>query len=83
MAIIKVVNSEKSQRLLEFENKVTLIVDRFTDKDSLIDEIKAVYGVKVVDVHLLWTPKGEKKAIVKLDKSHAPDEIATKFGLVV
>ncbi len=83
MPIIRVVNSEKSSMLLERNNKLTLIIDSRTDRATLIEELKAIYGLKVLKVNVLHTSKGEKKAMVTLDKSHTPDEIATKFGLVV
>ncbi len=83
MAIIKVVNSEKSTRLLEKGNKLSLIVDSKTDKESLLEELRAVYGLKVRKINIMFTARNKKKAIVTLDKSHTPDEIATKFGMVV
>jgi ribosomal protein L23 len=83
MPVIRVINSEKSSRLLEKYNKLSLIIDTRTDRATLIEELKAIYGLKVLRVNVLHTSKGEKKAIVTLDKSHTPDEIATKFGLMV
>ncbi|MEM3364101.1 MAG: 50S ribosomal protein L23 [Candidatus Micrarchaeia archaeon] len=83
MPIIKVINTEKSSRMLERGNKLSLIVDSRTDKETLAEELRTVYGLKVSKINVLHTAKGEKKAIVTLDKSHTPDEIATKFGLVM
>lgn len=83
MMIVKVVNSEKASRLLERENKFELIVSKSTDKESLLNELKTIYGLKVLKVNMMYTPQGLKKAIVTLSKEHTPDEIATKFGLVV
>ena len=83
MPIIRAINTEKSSRQLERNNKLSLIVDPRTDKEALIEELKTIYGLKVLRVNMLYTPKGEKKAIVTLDKSHTADEVATKFGLVV
>lgn len=83
MLIIRAINTEKSSRLLERNNKLSLIIDPRAGKDALVDELKVVYGLKVIRVNVLHTSKGEKKAIVTLDKSHTPDEIATKFGLIV
>lgn len=83
MGIIRAVNSEKSARLLEKGNKVTLIVDQGTGKESLREELKTVYGLKVVKINIMNTFGNHKKAIVTLDKSHTADEIAVKFGLIV
>lgn len=69
--------------MLEKGNKVTLIVDHATGKESLLEELKAVYGLKAVKVNIMNTFGNHKKAIVTLDKSHTVDEIATKFGLIV
>ncbi len=81
--IVKVVNSEKASRLLERENKFEVIVDKSTDKDSLHEELRTIYGLKVLKINIMYTPRGLKKAIITLSKEHTPDEIATKFGLVV
>jgi len=83
MGIIKAVNSEKSSRMLERHNKVSLIIDFGTDKEGLLEELKSVYGLKVKGINMMYTAKGKKKAVVTLDKSHTPDEVAGKFGLIV
>jgi ribosomal protein L23 len=82
MTIIRVLNSEKSSRQLELENKLSLVIDTFTVKDSLIEELKNTYGLKVDKINIQYTHKGYKKAIVTLNKKHTSDEIANMFGLV-
>ena len=82
MGIIRVLNSEKSSRQLELENKLSLIIDQFTIKDSLVEELKNTYGLQVDKINMQYTHKGYKKAIVTLNKKHTSDEIANLFGLI-
>lgn len=82
MTIIRVLNSEKSSRQLELENKLSLIVDSRTIKDTLVEELKNSYNLEVDKVNFQHTHKGYKKAVVTLKKKHTPDQIATLFGLV-
>jgi ribosomal protein L23 len=82
MGIIRVLNSEKSSRQLELENKLSLIIDQFTVKDSLIEELKNTYGLQVDKINMQYTHKGYKKAIVTLNKKHTSDEVANLFGLI-
>ncbi len=82
MIIIRPVVTEKTQRLLEKENKLVFIVDRKANKTEIKKEIEKLYNVKVEKVNTLITPRGEKKAYVKLAKEYKAEDVAAKLGIV-
>jgi len=80
--IVRIHMSEKALRLIEEQNTLTLIVDRNATKHQIKKAVEEIYGVKVEKVRTLITPRGEKKAYVKLAKEHSASELATRLGLV-
>ncbi|MDK2849608.1 MAG: large subunit ribosomal protein [Candidatus Woesearchaeota archaeon] len=82
MAIVKPINSEKYIRLLETENKICFEVTKDTTKNDVKSELENTFNVKVEDVRVYITPKGKKRAIVKLSAENPAFDLATKLGLV-
>ena len=80
--IIRIHMSEKATRLLEEQNTLTLIVRRDASKPDIKRAVEEIYGVKVEKVRTLITPRGEKKAYVKLSKEYSASELASRLGLV-
>ena len=80
--IIRVHMSEKANRLMEEENTLTLIVRREANKHMIKTAVEELYGVKVARVRVMITPKGEKRAYVRLKPEYNASELATKLGLV-
>ncbi|MGC9183383.1 50S ribosomal protein L23 [Caldisphaera sp.] len=80
--ILKIVMSEKASRLMEESNTLTFIVARDANKQKIREAIENLYNVKVESVKTLITPRGEKKAMVRLSKEYKATDIATKFGLL-
>lgn len=80
--IIRIHMSEKASRLLEEENTLTLIVRKEASKPDVKRAVELLYDVKVDKVRILVTPRGEKKAYVKLSKEYSASELASKLGLV-
>jgi large subunit ribosomal protein L23 len=80
--IKRFVITEKTLRLAEKENKITVIVDRTATKKQIADEIRRLYGVEVEKVNTLITPQGEKKAYVKLAKEYSAMELLSRLGLL-
>ncbi|PMP87904.1 MAG: 50S ribosomal protein L23 [Caldisphaera sp.] len=80
--ILKIVMSEKASRLMEESNTLTFIVARDANKQKIREAIENLYNVKVDSVKTLITPRGEKKAMVRLSKEYKATDIATKFGLL-
>ncbi|MEM1631106.1 MAG: 50S ribosomal protein L23 [Thermofilum sp.] len=80
--IVKPLLTEKTLRLLEENNTLAFIVDRRATKQQIREEVERLFGVKVEKVNTLITPRGEKKAYVKLKKEYSASEVATRMGLV-
>ncbi|ESQ24104.1 MAG: archaeal ribosomal protein L23 [uncultured Acidilobus sp. JCHS] len=80
--IIRPLMSEKALRLLEELNTLTFIVRRDANKHDIKRAVERLYGVKVEKVNTLITPKGEKKAYVKLSKEYKASDVAAKLGLL-
>jgi large subunit ribosomal protein L23 len=82
MALLYPLTTEKAIGMIEKENKVTFIVDKKATKKEIVDEFEKNYNVKVESVHTLVTPKGKRKAFIRLQKGYSADEIATKLKMV-
>ncbi|MHA1114572.1 MAG: 50S ribosomal protein L23 [Candidatus Heimdallarchaeum aukensis] len=73
--------SEKDFELIERENKLVVLVDRRATKHQIKEAIEKLYNVKVEKVNTLITPRGTKKAYVKLSEFDDAADIASKMGL--
>jgi len=80
--IRKAVVTEKAIELIQRENKLTFIVDRRANKHTIRRAIEKLFDVEVEKVNTLITPKGEKKAIVKLAPDYSALDIATNLGIL-
>jgi large subunit ribosomal protein L23 len=80
--IIRPVQSEKAIKLIEQANTLTFIVDRRATKHQIKRAVEKLFNVKVVKVNTLITPRGEKKAYVKLAKEYSASEIAARLGIL-
>ena len=80
--IIRPVSSEAALDKIEKENKLTFIVSIKANKHMVRNAVEKLYSVKVVSVNMMITPKGEKKAVVRLAPEYKASEIATKLGLL-
>ena len=58
--------TEKTFDLIERENKLVFLVERTSNKNQIKKAIEKIHNVKVIKVNIVITPKGEKKAFVKL-----------------
>ena len=74
--------TEKAIRLLELNNSIVFLVDRRAKKQEIKKEVEELFNVKVEKVNTLITPRGKKKAIVKLAKDYRAMDIATKLGVL-
>lgn len=74
--------TEKAVRLMETENKLLFKVDKQASKSEIKKSIEEIFKVKVVKVSTFHTPKGEKRAYVKLSKQNPAIDIATQLGLM-
>ncbi len=80
--IIRPILTEKALRLAERENKVTFLVARDATKKQIKEAVEKLLGVKVVKVNTLITPRGEKKAYVKLAPEYKAFDILSRMGVL-
>ena len=74
--------TEKSVSLIERENRIVFMVDRKANKSQIKDAIEKTFEVKVEKVSTQITPKGEKKAFVKLKPEYKAADVAVKLGIL-
>jgi len=74
--------TEKTLMLMEQNNVLAFIVDRKATKSQIKKAVEAMLGVKVVKVNTLITPRGEKKAYVKLAPEYSAVDIASRMGIL-
>ncbi len=80
--ILRAVATEKAIKLIQEQNTLTFIVDLRANKHDIKRAVEDMFEVKVAKVRTLITPRGEKKAYVKLAPEYKAHEIATRLGLL-
>ncbi len=80
--ILYPVMTEKAVSLIEAENKLTFIVDRRATKSDIKRAVEILYDVVVSNVNTMITPKGLKKAYVKLHPDYKASDTAIKLGIL-
>ncbi len=79
--LIRPVITESTFNLIEDENKLVFIVNRRANKKMIKEAIEKVYSVKCYKINTMITPKGEKKAYIRLDPANSAPEVANKMGI--
>lgn len=79
--ILRPVITESTFSLIEEENKLVFIVNKKANKRVIKSAIEKLYEVKCSKVNTLITPKGEKKAFIRLAPEFHASEIANKIGI--
>ncbi len=74
--------TEIASRLLETENKLVLMVNLKASKNDVRQAVEELYDVRVEKVNVLVTPRGEKKAFVKLHPDYKAVDVAIKLGIL-
>ena len=74
--------TEKAIRMIESENTMTFEVERKARKEDIKKQIEALYKVKVTKVNTMITPRGTKRAYVKLGMDTPAIDVATQLGLI-
>jgi large subunit ribosomal protein L23 len=82
MAIMYPITTEKAIGLVELQNTIQFVVDMKATKPEIKKEVEETFSVKVQSVNTYVTPKGEKRAYVKLKKEFKADDIAAKLKMV-
>ncbi len=76
------VSTEKAVRIMESENKLIFVVDKKAKKAEIKGALEKLFKIKIVKVNTLNTPKGEKRAYVKLSPETPAIDVATQLGLM-
>jgi len=76
------VNTEKSMKLMESENKLVFIVDLKAEKIDVKKAAEKLFNVKVEKINTLITPTGKKKAFIKLNQENKAVDVMTQLGLM-
>lgn len=76
------VSSEKALTYIDRYNTLTFIVDIKATKHDIKRAVESLFNVKVAEVRTLITPRGEKKAYVRLAEGYKASDVATKLGIV-
>ena len=80
--IISPVKTEKALGKVEKEGVITFYVDLNATKKDVKSEVEKLFGVKVDRVTTAITPKGVKKAFVRLSKDSNIDDVIEKLKLL-
>lgn len=73
--------TENTFDLIEDENKLVFVVERKANKNQIRLAVEKLYNVKVIQVNTLITPKGIKKAFIKLNPNNSAADLAIKLGI--
>jgi len=73
--------TEKTFDLIEQQNKLVFIVTKSANKREIKRAVEKIHNVKVMKVNTLITPKGEKKAFIKLYPDYSAQDIAIDLGI--
>jgi len=80
--IKRIVITQDAVTLIEKENKIAFIVDIRATKKDIKRAVEELYGVKVEKVNTMITPRGEKKAYVKLKPEYKAADLAVELGIL-
>lgn len=74
--------TESASRMIETENKLVFVVNIKATKVDVRRAVEELYEVVVERVNTLITPKGRKKAFVKLHPDYKASDVAIKLGII-
>ena len=74
--------TEKCMSISENENKLIFRVTMKANKNEIKKAIMDEFKVKIVNIDTLITPKGEKRAFIKLEKEHNAADIVANMGIL-
>ena len=80
--IIRPVHTEKAINLIERQNTLVLIVSQRASKHDIKQAVETIFNVKVEKIRTLITPRGEKKAYIKLKPEYRASDIASQLGIL-
>ncbi len=75
-------STEKSIRQIEFENKLTFIIDAKSSKPEVKRAVEELFKVRVVKVNIQNSFNGEKRATVRLSAGNLASDVSAELGLI-
>jgi large subunit ribosomal protein L23 len=73
--------TEKAMDEMDFANKLQFVVDIDAAKPDVADAVETQFDVTVESVNTQVTPRGEKKATVKLSEDDDAQDVASRIGV--
>mmetsp|Transcript_23627 Transcript_23627/g.51164 ORF Transcript_23627/g.51164 Transcript_23627/m.51164 type:complete len:141 (-) Transcript_23627:292-714(-) len=74
--------TESSMKLIEDSNTLVFIVDLKSNKRQIKQSVKDLYQIECDRVNTLITPRGLKKAYVRLSKDFDALDVANRVGVI-
>ncbi|KAH7416553.1 hypothetical protein KP509_14G096300 [Ceratopteris richardii] len=74
--------TESAMKKIEDNNTLVFIVDLRADKKKIKDAVKKMYDIQTKKINTLITPKGQKKAYVRLTSDYDALDVANKIGII-
>jgi len=74
--------TEKVTGMIDSDNTLEFLVSMQSTKPEIKKALEELYDVDVLMVRTMITPRGDKKAIVKLAGEGSANELATRLGLL-
>ena len=74
--------AEKAMNMVELENKLVFVVRKDANKNQIKEAVEKGFDVRVLQVNVEITPKGHKKAYIKLDPKDSAADIASRMGML-
>ncbi len=74
--------TEKCIRQIEFENKLSFVVNSSATKFDVKRAVEQLFKVRVMKVTIQNSIRGEKKAIVRLTPQYLASDVSADLGLI-
>eukprot|EP00591_Stephanopyxis_turris_P001203 CAMPEP_0195525122 /NCGR_PEP_ID=MMETSP0794_2-20130614/25369_1 /TAXON_ID=515487 /ORGANISM="Stephanopyxis turris, Strain CCMP 815" /LENGTH=142 /DNA_ID=CAMNT_0040655497 /DNA_START=58 /DNA_END=486 /DNA_ORIENTATION=+ len=74
--------TESSMKLIEDSNTLVFIVDLKANKRQIKNAVRELHSIETEKVNTLITPKGLKKAYIKLHKDFDALDVANRIGVI-
>jgi len=73
--------TEKAMDEMDFANKLQFVVDTDATKTEIREEVESRFEVTVTDVNTQVTPRGQKKATLRLSEEDDAQDVASRIGV--
>jgi large subunit ribosomal protein L23 len=81
--VIKVpLSTEKAIRQIEFDNKLTFVINPRATKQDVKRAVEELFKVRVVKINIQNSFTGQKRAYVKLGPEHLASDVSADLGLI-